>query len=286
MSRNELGLGLASVTGSRTQARASSDDAGVAQVETLRAGAGSPLVLLHGVTGSAHMWKRVLPLLSPHHDVIAPTALGHVGGPVAGGDVRIRDIVDDAERCLDRLGFERVHLAGNSMGGWVALELARRGRALSVCALSPAGVWSDAQRAHASRKLRHARAQSRSGQLLLPWLALSRGFRRWALRDTAQHGDRVSREELLRLVHDMVGCAVADDLLATNEALGPLVADCPVTLAWSGADRLFPAEKHRALAQEWMPNARYLVLNDVGHVPMLDDADLVARTILESTAGN
>jgi pimeloyl-ACP methyl ester carboxylesterase len=284
MSRNELDLGLASMSGSCAESSAAPTHAQQATPGILRAGAGSPLFLLHGVTGSAHMWQRVLPLLSPHHDVIAPTALGHVGGPAAvRPGLQIRDVVDDAERCLDRLGFQRAHLAGNSMGGWVALELARRGRALSVCALSPAGVWSDEQRAYASRKLRLARDQSRSGLPLLPWLGLSKRFRRWALRDTAVHGDRVSREELLRLVSDMVECAVADDLLATTETLGPLQADCPVTLAWSGADRLFPPQRHRARAQELMPSARFLVLEDVGHVPMLDDAGLVARTILEST---
>src|SRR6185436_19662526 len=81
----------------------------------LRAGSGSPLVLLHGVTGSAGMWRRVLPLLAAHHDVIAPTALGHRGGtrPTLR-PARIEHVVDDAERCLDELGFDRVHLAGNS----------------------------------------------------------------------------------------------------------------------------------------------------------------------------
>ena len=56
--------------------------------------------------------------------------------------------MDDLERLLDELGLAKAHLAGNSLGGWAALELARRGRALTVCALSPAGAWgseTDAQ---------------------------------------------------------------------------------------------------------------------------------------------
>jgi pimeloyl-ACP methyl ester carboxylesterase len=98
----------------------------------IRAGRGEPLLLLHGVTGSARMWKHVVPLLAPHHDVIAPTALGHRGGKRAERrPVRVTDVVDDVERCIDEYGFDRVHLAGNSLGGWVALELARRGRGLS-----------------------------------------------------------------------------------------------------------------------------------------------------------
>jgi pimeloyl-ACP methyl ester carboxylesterase len=249
----------------------------------LRAGAGEPLLLLHGVTGSARMWQRVIPLLAPHHDVIAPTALGHCGGPVAErGPVSIRDIVDDAERLLDRLGFERAHLAGNSMGGWVALELARRGRARSVCALSPAGAWQREDRSKASRKLLLARNRSREGRFMLPLLARSARFRRWALRDSAVRGDLVTRDELLGLVNDMVGCAAADDLLQTQEALTLLVPDCPVTLAWSGEDRIFPVALNGARAQVLVPSARFTVLPNVGHVPMLDDPELVARTILES----
>jgi pimeloyl-ACP methyl ester carboxylesterase len=249
----------------------------------LRAGAGSPLLLLHGVTGSARMWERVIPLLAPHHEVLAPTALGHFGGPIAErGPVRIRDVVDDAERCLDRLGFERAHLAGNSMGGWVALELARRGRARSVCALSPAGAWEAEDRSKASRKLLLARNRSRDSMFLLPLLTRSALFRRWALRDSALHGDQVSRAELLGLVSDMLGCAAADDLLQTHEALSPLAPDCPVTLAWSGEDRIFPVEINGAKARALVPSARFMVLPNVGHVPMLDDPQLVARTILES----
>src|SRR5581483_8960211 len=124
---------------------------------TLREGAGEPLMLLHDVTGSAEMWRRVIPLLSPHHDVIAPTALGHRGGAVPSTrPTTIQHVVDDTERLIDRLGFGRVHLAGNSLGGWVALELARRGRALSVCALSPAGAWgaSGQDREESRKKLR------------------------------------------------------------------------------------------------------------------------------------
>lgn len=253
---------------------------------TLRAGSGAPLVLLHGVTGSARMWREVMPLLAPHYDVVATTALGHRGGPTRGAEpTQIRDIVDDAERSLDRLGFARAHLAGNSMGGWVALELARRGRALSVCALSPAGVWEAGGQHRASHKLRSARDSSRVSRWLLPLLARSARFRRWALRDNAVRGELVSREELLAMIDDMLGCAVSEDLLRTTEALTPLEPSCPVTLAWCGEDRLFPVHLHRERAEALVPSARFSILRDVGHVPMLDNPGLVAQTILESCRG-
>lgn len=250
----------------------------------LRAGRGEPLVLLHGVTGSSTMWRRVVPLLSPHHDVIAPTALGHRGGaPVRLRPTQLQHVVDDAERSIDELGFDRVHLAGNSMGGWVALELARRERALSVCALSPAGVWIERGGQPAANKLREALAMTRRSRRILPLLAQSALFRRFALRDNAAHGERVSAAELLELADDLLGCEVSEDIFSSSEQLMPLSPSCPVTLAWSGADRIFPVRIHAARARELVPEAHFMLLDGVGHVPMLDDPQLVAATILEAT---
>ena len=105
----------------------------------------SAVVLLHGVTCSGNMWRDIVPLLSEHHDVYAPTLLGHRGGPaIQRRPVTVSDLVDATERYLDEnITAARPHLVGNSLGGWVAIELARRGRAASVCALSPAGFWWD-----------------------------------------------------------------------------------------------------------------------------------------------
>jgi pimeloyl-ACP methyl ester carboxylesterase len=196
--------------------------------------------------------------------------------------VRIAHIVDDAERCLDRLGIARAHLAGNSMGGWVALELARRGRALSVCALSPAGIWDQSH--EVGQKLRRVLSLTRASRSLIPLLARSATFRRFAMRDNATYGDRVGRDEMLRLVDDMLGCDVASDLLSTDESFSELSADCPVTIAWSEHDRIFPIEKHRPLAEKMIADAYFHVLKDVGHVPMLDNPALVVETILDACA--
>jgi pimeloyl-ACP methyl ester carboxylesterase len=252
----------------------------------IRQGEGPPLVLLHGILGSERMWRRVVPLLATRHDTIAPTALGHRGGSAARiRPARIAHVVDDAERMLDRLGLATVHLAGNSMGGWVALELARRGRARSVCAFSPAGCWqaAPAPDARASRSLRRAIRDTRRGRFLLPLLARSRRFRRWAMRLTVAHGDRITASELIDLARDVLGCSIADDLLGTPEALGPLESGCPVTVAWSEKDRVFPIDKFGDQARALVSGARYLVLADTGHVPMLEAPDLVAKTVLETT---
>ena len=91
-------------------------------------GSGEPLVLLHGVMGSERMWQDVAPLLASEYDVIAPTAYGHHGGePLRKRPGTYSDVLAGAERQLDSLGIERAHLVGNSMGGWMALDLAAKG---------------------------------------------------------------------------------------------------------------------------------------------------------------
>src|SRR4051794_19017638 len=151
------------------------------------------------------MWSRVLPLLAPHHDTVAFTALGHRGGRPAKPGVRIADLVDDAERTLDDLGLDRPHLAGNSMGGWLAIELARRGRAATVCALSPAGSWDEAsggQNPPAKAPRAVARLVPRTRRVL-PLAARVPAVRRFALRDNAVHGERLSPKELVTMADDL-----------------------------------------------------------------------------------
>jgi pimeloyl-ACP methyl ester carboxylesterase len=244
-----------------------------------------PLVLLHGLGMSARAWDRVLPLLDPHHDVVALAALGHPGGaPPVRRPVRVHDLVDDVERALDALGLDRVHVAGNSLGGWMAIELARRGRALTVCALSPAGAWTAGTREQTlgARKIRQLARAVRLGP---PALMRSAAVRRLALRDVAAHGERLSQAEALAGGEDLVACSVLDDLLSTDEEIAPLdPLPCPITLAWSGADRIVPLRLNGAIARARLPQADFVVLEGVGHVPMIDDAETVARAILETTA--
>jgi pimeloyl-ACP methyl ester carboxylesterase len=108
-----------------------------------RGGSGSPLVLLHGFTDTWRTWELVLPALERRHDVLAPTLLGHAGGPPLPREVSAEAVADAVERAMDEAGFETAHLAGNSFGGYVALHLAARGRARSVVAFAPAGGWAE-----------------------------------------------------------------------------------------------------------------------------------------------
>lgn len=251
----------------------------------LRQGSGEPLVLLHGILCSERIWGDVVRLVSGQHDVIVPTMLGHNGGQLASRrPARMEHLVDDLERLLDELGLAKVHLVGNSLGGWVALELARRGRALTVCALSPAGAWGS-ERDEVVATLRRAVRDIHRSRRILPLVARSRHIRRFALRNSAQYGERVSPTEFLSLTDDVIGCQISGDLLASDARLSPLdPTSCPITLAWSAEDRIFPLETYRSRACELIPGADFIVLDEVGHIPMLDNPRLVAQTILSSTA--
>jgi pimeloyl-ACP methyl ester carboxylesterase len=250
----------------------------------LRKGSGEPLVLLHGITCTAGVWEDVLPQLAPHYDTIALTALGHRGGPEpTGRPVRIEDVVDAAEAQLDELGLERPHVAGFSMGGRMAIDLARRGRARSVCALSPSGCWEPGGNPEGRERLRTSVRDARRSRPLLPLLLHSKRMRGYAMRLNANHGRRMTREQMLDRIDDTLGCTVVDDLLDGDEGMAPLdPVPCPITIAWSENDRVLPRDTNGERAQELIPQARYLVLEDVGHVALFDDPQLVAETIREA----
>jgi pimeloyl-ACP methyl ester carboxylesterase len=252
----------------------------------LKIGSGEPVVLFHGVMGSERMWQDVAPLLAIDHEVIAPTALGHLGGPPPlRRPVRYSDVVDAAERQMDELSLDRAHLVGNSMGGWMALDLARRGRALSVCAISPAGMWPSVRSGSRPRakQLRQGLRMGRLTRSALPILFRSRRVRRFGLRTVSANGAAVPVSQALQLTDDMLGCRIAEDMLATDEHFALLdPVPCPITIAWCELDPLFPEREFGARARERVPGARYRVIGNVGHVPMLDDPQLVAAVIRES----
>lgn len=247
----------------------------------------TPLVLLHGVALSARSWDPVLPALRAHHEVLGLTLPGHRGGPGRiPGDTTLDGLVDWIVDQLDARGWTTPHVAGNSLGGWLALELARRGRAASVCALAPAGFWTVGARdmrrpiAIVRRNVRATRATAK----LAPTLARSAALRKVILRDIVARGDRLSRTDMLMLGQDVAECVTFDEVCTVLDQIAPLdPPPCPITLAWPTKDRILPAATHAPIGRARIPGARTLFLDGLGHVPMSDDPQLVARTILSTT---
>jgi pimeloyl-ACP methyl ester carboxylesterase len=254
-----------------------------------RGGAGSPLVLLHGASVSWRSWQPVLAPLEREHRVFAPTMPGHRGGPywdTAAGPFTIDRLVDGVCAQLDAEGIDTAHVVGNSLGGWVALELVRRGRARSAVALSPAGAWrSGWDLRRLLWTFRVLRVVARPS--FAPALAGSPALRRALLRKTMEHGERVGPDLVPDMIADVRGCDVLLPLLDAAVAHGStrVLADlpCPVRIAWAERDRMIPWRSYGAPMRRIVPDAEFVRLPGVGHVPMWDDPDLVVDAILGVT---
>jgi pimeloyl-ACP methyl ester carboxylesterase len=256
-----------------------------------RAGAGEPLVLIHGFTGSWRHWQPVLAGLVARYEVIAPTLAGHDGGPPfpSGTEMNFSSATDSFEGHLDELGVGTAHFVGNSLGGAIALELAKRGRARTVVALAPGGGWSDGD-AEVQRIVRFfARTVrlTRSLERQLPRIMRRPGIRRLALRDMMRHGELVAPADAVAISRATARCAVAEAaivFLRTNPTsslseLGRI--SCPVLLASPQFDRILPAERHAPRFRREIPGVEVRTLTGCGHVPMWDDTALVVDTICE-----
>jgi pimeloyl-ACP methyl ester carboxylesterase len=238
-------------------------------------------VLIHGLGGSLVNWEPVFDLVAAERDVIA------VDMPGFGGSERLPADVEHSPAAMGReitahlesLGVERPHLAGNSLGAWVALEMAADDDAASVCAISPAGLW---RRPLGPRSVdSHARAKRLRG-LVLAAVRTRRG-RRALMRTTVARPDALSRDEAVRWVAawlDAPGYDDANVMMRTLTFDRAEEVDVPVTIAWGSADRLV-----RPPRAERMPkHARYLVAEGWGHTPTRDDPEGVARLLLEASA--
>ena len=257
--------------------------------ESYRGGTGEPLVLLHGAAMSWRAWRPVLAELERHHDVHVPTLAGHRGGvPLRDGvPASVEALVDALCDDLDAAGVPTAHVAGNSLGGWVALELARRGRARSVVALSPAGGWDrpfDLQ-----RLIRLFRVGLALGGRPTARRAVHRpALRHFLLRAAMQHGERVPEPDVDEMLDDLAECAVIDELLAGAAAHGPLGpltgVTCPIRIAWAEHDHIVPWRHYGRPFLRTVPQAEFVRLPGCGHLPMWDDPELVSRVILQVEA--
>jgi pimeloyl-ACP methyl ester carboxylesterase len=254
-----------------------------------RAGSGEPLVLLHGFTGTWHHWRPLLGELAARYEVIAPTLPGHDGGPPFPSDLPLTfaAAADALEARLDELGVGSAHFVGNSLGGALALELAKRGRAHSVVALAPAGGWCDgdgeAQRLARffARQVRVARATRRS----MPTVMKRPSSRRFALREIMRHGELVAPADAVDLALTSTRCQISDAAIEALRADSGLALrdleriSCPVLLASPQFDRVLPSERHAPRLRREIPGIESRTLPGCGHLPMWDVSRLLVATI-------
>jgi pimeloyl-ACP methyl ester carboxylesterase len=161
-----------------------------------------PLVLLHPILsweGFGMTSSGISPAIT--RGTHTPCWDTRGGPPVQRHPATITDVIDAAEKYLDDHRLERPHLVGNSTGGFVAIELSRRGRAATVCALSPAGFWSteDGSKDRASNRARRVAAMCRLTRPVAPVIMKSPIVRRLALRsiNVAWRADRTAAATVL-----------------------------------------------------------------------------------------
>ena len=255
-----------------------------------RGGHGPPLVCLHGFLDTWRVWELVLPALEERHDVLALTFPGHAGGPQLSDSPDPSTLPTFIEHALDEAGIETAHLVGNSLGGYVALQLAARGRARTVVALAPAGGWARGDDSY-KQLLGSQRDLQMQAAALAPRADALVSTPEGRRRATALQTVNYEHIPAALLAHQLVGiarCAAAgpmiDVALTTGWTLDAERITCPVRIVWGTDDRLLPwpaaAARYRT---EWLPHADWVVLDGVGHTPQLDVPTETAQLILGFT---
>lgn len=259
--------------------------------EPIHLGTGEPILLLHPFLCSQDVWRTVAGQLADtgRYEVFAPTMAGHRGGPPTNTMFLDSGVLaDDVERRLDELGWPTAHIVGNSLGGWVAFELERRGRARTVTAIAPAGGWTR----YSPGKFQVVGKFILGGPALLfarllgPRILNLPFVRRLATLPISGPADGPTTPDLLAVIDDATHCpAYLQMLLKSLLAPGLLElakSHAPVHLVTCEYDRVVP---HRRFSRHFVDNlpatSAVTRLNDVGHIPMLEAPGRVTEVITD-----
>ncbi len=250
-------------------------------------GSGSKLLLVHGLGGSGRSWSPVVPLLTGHREVVTIDLPGHgdtAARPDSGTFIGLADSLQDY---IEQNGFGSIDVAGFSLGGRLALEMARRGCVGNVVALNPGGFWRGWERTYfkwtltASQKLLSAlKSQLRSlsaSPVSRTALLAQLSARPWALDEAMVEHELVSfaeTETVIPLIND----------LASGPAQGGPASPRTgrVSIAWGEKDRLCPP-RQASRSRAAFPHATFHWIDGSGHYSIWDRPRDVVKIILEGT---
>jgi pimeloyl-ACP methyl ester carboxylesterase len=242
-----------------------------------RTGQGAAIVLLHPLGADRHVWDPIVARLRDERELFAVDMPGFGESEPLPDEPTPRALAHAVSQLLGAIGVERPSVAGISLGGWVALELALRGGARSATAIAPAGLW----RKPLKPKPTIGHALARVATPLIRPVAATDAGRRLLLAGVVAHPERVSHADAAQLVR---AWALAPGFAATSRAmragrfLGLEQIEAPVTLIWPARDRL--VTRPRSLPD----NVVNVELDDAGHVPVWDAPDELAATLLRASA--
>ena len=253
-----------------------------------RSGTGPPLVLLHGIGSSRRTWDPVVPALGEDFTVIALDLPGFGDSAPLPAHVEPTPamLAAAAAELLDELDVTSPHLAGNSLGGWVAVELAAIRAAASVTLLSPAGLWRGNTPLYASVSLRASRWLCRHAGGLLSRLVSTRLGRALVLGQTHGRPMRLTAQYARAVIDDMGSCPGFDEVMnatLNRRLLATAPVGAPVTAAFGSRDRLLLRHQSRHVGQ-LPPGTQVEALPGCGHVPMADDPGAVTAAITRTAS--
>ena len=253
-----------------------------------RSGQGEPMVLLHWLGSSRAAWDAIVPALAERFDVIAVDLPGFgVSAPLpAGVEPSPAALAKAVAGLLDDLGIDRPHLAGNSLGGWVATELAKIRPCRSLTLLSPAGLWRYGTPWYCMVSLRLSRWLARHARPALAKIMATRPGRAIVLGQVLAHPTRLTPAQARSIVEAVGTCPGFDATLkatARRRIHGVQQVAAPVTVAFGSRDLVLLKHQSRHLG-ELPPDTRSGTLPGCGHVPMTDDPARVTDLIITSAA--
>jgi pimeloyl-ACP methyl ester carboxylesterase len=245
-----------------------------------RTGSGPPLMLVHGIGMSRAAWRPIVPLLARERDVIALDLPGHGESP--RGPETVAGLADAVAGLAADLDLDGWHVAGNSLGGGVALALGAAGRVRSACAVSPIGFAAGREPAYARGVLVGTRFLARGLLPVIGPLAGNRAMRTALCAHVAARPWRLPAADAEAWTRDYATAPSFWPLLRDAPGWHAEPAPCPTTIAWGERDRLLIYSRQAPRARRRLPAARHVTLRGCGHVPMWDDPEQVAAAILEA----
>lgn len=251
-------------------------------------GDGTPLVLIHGMGSASSAWNLITPELSKHFKVILVDLPGHGSSPLLNKkEMDPHSLAENVIRELDRQKVEKFHLVGNSLGGWVALDLAaeHRDRVLSVVGVAPAGLWL----APVNRRLPigdFARTLASATHPIAPYFMQYEWVRKIGFAKVSPKWKEIPASVVLDAVKAMgtsSGYYPAWDALLSLRFDKKIPESIPVTVIFGDADKTLPEKtsQERSLAPS---HAKWIVFSESGHAPMWDHPVEVIAEILETTS--
>ncbi len=243
---------------------------------------------MHGLGAGLRSWDPIIDQLAPTREVIAVDLPGFGQTPPLSGEVSIATLTDALADFIREQGLDGVSTAGQSMGGRMVLELARRGVGGDTVALDPGGFWSDRERTVFGATLRPSVALVKLLRNRLPTLLGNPVGRSLLLAQLSPRPWALARETVLP---DVQGLADSPSVDAALVALtkGPKQQGAPagttpgrVTIGWGRRD-LVTLPRQAARAVELFPDAELHWFEKCGHFPQWDAPREAVRLILDRT---